>query len=253
MLLKCKRFLAKELKAVSKDVRLGLGISVGFKKMGSPHFPEEVLTEYETQGKTAIMVADQEKFLGVIGIADTIKADAATTVQQLKQMGIEVWMITGDNERTANAVAKQVGITNIIAGVLPAEKAKKVEELSKQGKIVAMVGDGINDAPALAAADVGIAMGTGADVAIEAADIALMKPTMLGVVNAIRLSKATMRKIRQNLFWAFFYNLIGILFAAFGIVSPIIAGTAMSLSSVTVLSNSLLLRRLKLEKGLAGS
>ncbi|MDB5084838.1 MAG: heavy metal translocating P-type ATPase, partial [Bacilli bacterium] len=218
---------------------------------GITNFPDDVLAQFENTGKTAVMMALDDKLLGVIAIADTIKADAVKTIKQLQSMGIEVWMITGDNELTAQAVAKQVGITNVIAGVLPADKAAKVEELKKRGLRVAMVGDGINDAPALAAADVGIAMGTGADVALEAADIALMKSNTQGVVNAIRLSKATMRKIRQNLFWAFFYNVIGIALAAFGIVSPIIAGAAMSLSSVSVVSNSLFLRRLKLEDGLA--
>jgi Cu+-exporting ATPase len=217
-------------------------------EMGITTFPEEVLSGYEEEGKTAVMVATDEKLLGVIAIADTIKEDAAKTIQRLKNMGIEVWMITGDNERTAKAVAKQVGVTNVIAGVLPGDKAEKVAELKKRGLRVAMVGDGINDAPALASADVGIAMGTGADVALEAADIALMQANTKGVVQAIQLSKATMRKIKQNLFWAFFYNVIGITLAAFGIISPVIAGAAMALSSVSVVSNSLLLRRIKLEE-----
>jgi len=213
---------------------------------GITDIPEDVLVGFEESGKTAVMLADEHRFLGIIVIADTLKDDAVATVRDLKELGIEVWMITGDNECTAKAVAAAVGITNVIASVLPADKASKVVALRKEGRIVAMVGDGINDAPALAAADIGIAMGTGADVAIEAADIALMHSKTHGVVDAIKLSKATMRKIRQNLFWAFFYNVLGIPLAASGILSPVIAGAAMALSSVSVISNSLLLRRLRL-------
>ena len=213
---------------------------------GIHQFPDDVLHGFENAAKTAVLVAAEDRLLGVIAIADTIKDDAKQTIQQLKGLGIDVWMITGDNERTASAVAAQVGIENVIAGVLPADKANKVDELRKTGKIVAMVGDGINDAPALAAADIGIAMGTGADVALEAADIALMHGSTQGVADAINLSKATMRKIRQNLFWAFFYNVLGIPLAGFGILSPIIAGAAMAFSSVSVVSNSLLLKRLRL-------
>jgi P-type Cu+ transporter len=216
---------------------------------GVTSFPEDTLTAFENSGKTAVMVASDERLLGVIAIADTIKFDAKETVSKLNTMGIDVWMITGDNERTASAVAAEVGILNVIAGVLPADKSTKVGDLHKQGRIVAMVGDGINDAPALAAADIGIAMGTGADVALEAADIALMHGNTHGVVDAIRLSKDTMKKIRQNLFWAFFYNVLGIPLAALGILSPIIAGAAMALSSVSVVSNSLLLRRIRLGRG----
>jgi len=216
---------------------------------GIENFPDESLTRYENEGKTAVLVASDLNLLGIIAMADTIKPDAHNTVRQLQDMGIEVWMITGDNERTARAVAEQVGIANVIAGVMPEDKSNKVQELKKAGRVVAMVGDGINDAPALAIADIGIAMGTGADVALDAADIALMHGNMQGVVDAIRLSKATMRKIRQNLFWAFFYNVLGVPLAALGILSPIIAGAAMALSSVSVVSNSLLLRRLKLGKG----
>jgi Cu+-exporting ATPase len=219
-----------------------------FAEAGLSPLPDEVLARFETAGKTAVIVASGETLLGVLALADTIKPDAKDTVRELKAMGIEVWMITGDNEQTARAVADQVGIANVIAGVLPADKAAKVAELRRDGQVVAMVGDGINDAPALAAADIGIAMGTGADVALEAADIALMHGNTHGVVDAIRLSKATMRKIRQNLFWAFFYNVIGIPLAAFGILSPIIAGAAMALSSVSVVCNSLLLRRLRFGK-----
>ncbi|MBX6353908.1 MAG: cadmium-translocating P-type ATPase [Thermoflavifilum sp.] len=208
--------------------------------------PDHILAAFERAGKTVVLLAQDDRLLGAMAIADTLKPDAAATVEQLKDMGIEVWMITGDEARTAEAIAQQAGITNVMAGVLPADKAAKVEALRKEGRVVAMVGDGINDAPALAAADIGIAMGTGTDVALETADIALMHGDTHGVVDALRLSKATMRKIRQNLFWAFFYNVLGIPLAALGILSPVIAGAAMALSSVSVVSNSLLLRRLRL-------
>jgi len=248
------------------DVRAipGMGIEGGLDgktlRVGSPRwlleagaqeFSEEALEHWESQGKSVILVASDNRAVGMIALADTIKPDAAVAVRQLREMGIEVWLITGDNEQTAKAVAAEVGITNILAGVLPEEKAAKVLELKQNDQLVAMVGDGINDAPALAAADIGIAMGTGADVALDAADIALMHSNMQGVVDAIRLSKATMRKIRQNLFWAFFYNVLGIPLAAFGILSPIIAGAAMAMSSVSVVSNSLLLRRVHLGEEVA--
>ncbi|WP_029420767.1 heavy metal translocating P-type ATPase [Alicyclobacillus macrosporangiidus] len=210
--------------------------------------PGDVLAAFERAGKTVVLVAQDDRLLGAIAIADTLKPDAPGTVKQLQELGIEVWMITGDEARTAEAIAEQAGIKNVMAGVLPADKAAKVEALRKEGRVVAMVGDGINDAPALAAADIGIAMGTGTDVALEAADIALMHGQTHGVVDALRLSKATMRKIRQNLFWAFFYNVLGIPLAALGVLSPVIAGAAMALSSVSVISNSLLLRRLRLGK-----
>ncbi|SFV06000.1 heavy metal translocating P-type ATPase [Alicyclobacillus macrosporangiidus] len=210
--------------------------------------PGDVLAAFERAGKTVVLVAQDDRLLGAIAIADTLKPDAPGTVKQLQELGIEVWMITGDEARTAEAIAQQAGITNVMAGVLPADKAAKVEALRKEERVVAMVGDGINDAPALAAADIGIAMGTGTDVALEAADIVLMHGQTHGVVDALRLSKATMRKIRQNLFWAFFYNVLGIPLAALGILSPVIAGAAMALSSVSVVSNSLLLRRLRLGK-----
>ncbi len=225
----------------------GRTIRVGNRKwleeLGIQGIPYEVLQEFEDKAWTAVIATDEDRVIGVIGIADAIKPEAVETISALQAMGIEAWILTGDNKRTAEAVAKQVGITHVMAEVLPTEKAAKVAELKQQRHVVAMVGDGINDAPALAEADVGIAMGTGSDIAIEAADIALLNANTMGVVNAITLSKATMRKIRQNLFWAFFYNVLGIPLAALGILSPIIAGAAMAMSSVSVVSNSLLLKR----------
>ncbi|GMA60640.1 HAD-IC family P-type ATPase [Alicyclobacillus fastidiosus] len=217
---------------------------------GVASFPDEVLSNFEASGKTAVIVASEAHILGVLAIADAVKDDARDTIEELEQMGIEVWMITGDNERTACCVAEEVGIQHVMAGVLPGDKSAKVEGLRKLGRVVAMVGDGINDAPALAAADIGIAMGTGTDVAMEAADIALMRGNTHGVIDAIRLSNATMKKIRQNLFWAFIFNSLGIPLAALGLLSPIVAGAAMAMSSVSVVSNSLLLRRLKLGRGM---
>jgi len=206
---------------------------------------EELLEKLEDEGKTAMIMAIGNKIQGVIAVADTVKDHSKKAINELKQMGIEVWMITGDNERTAKAIANQVGIKHVLAEVLPEHKAKEVEKLKRQGKITAMVGDGINDAPALAAADVGIAIGTGTDVAMEASDITLMSGDLRGIVTAIKLSRATMRNIKQNLFWAFIYNTIGIPFAAFGFLSPAIAGAAMAFSSVSVVTNALRLKRFR--------
>ncbi len=233
----------KGIQGVVNGQTLRVGNRKWFEELKMQGIPQDVLSEFEDMAWTVVLAANGDRVIGVIGIADAIKPEAATTVQSLQKLGIDVWLLTGDNRRTAEAVAKRVGITHVMAEVLPAEKAAKVAELKQQGKIVAMVGDGINDAPALAEADVGIAMGTGSDIALEAADIALLNASTMGVVNAITLSKATMRKIRQNLFWAFFYNVLGIPLAAFGILSPIIAGAAMAMSSVSVVSNSLLLKR----------
>ena len=199
----------------------------------------------ESQGKTVMLIADAEGLLGAIGVADTLKEGSAEAVESLQRMGIEVYMMTGDNERTARAMAAQAGIRHVMAGVMPGEKAAMVEQLRRGGKKVGMVGDGINDAPALAAADVGFAIGTGTDIAMEASDITLMQGDLMGVVAGIHLSKTVMRKIRQNLFWAFFYNVLGIPLAALGILSPVLAGAAMAFSSVSVVSNTLLLRKWK--------
>ncbi|CQR71821.1 Copper-exporting P-type ATPase A [Sporomusa ovata DSM 2662] len=197
----------------------------------------------ELQGKTVMLFALEDRLSGLFAVADTVKEGSAQAISELQKMGIEVWMMTGDNTRTAQAIAQTVGITNVMAEVLPEHKAEKVEALKKAGKVVAMVGDGINDAPALATADVGFAIGTGTDVAIAAADITLMRGELSGIVAAIRLSKATMRNIKQNLFWALVYNSLGIPIAAAGFLSPVLAGAAMAFSSVSVVTNALRLKQ----------
>src|SRR5699024_4246512 len=204
---------------------------------------EKKLVDYETEGKTAMLIAVNGKFRGIIAVADTKKETAHQAIQQLKDDGLEVIMLTGDNDRTARTIAKQVGIDHVIAQVLPEEKADKVKEIQQQGKKVAMVGDGINDAPALATADIGIAIGTGTEVAIEAADVTILGGELLLIPKAIKLSHATIKNIRQNLFWAFAYNSAGIPIAALGLLAPWIAGAAMAFSSVSVVSNSLRLKR----------
>ncbi len=207
---------------------------------------EETLLKLETMGKTAMLMARDGECIAILAVADTVKPESKQAVELLESRGVQVYMITGDNHRTAMAVAEETGIKNVLAEVLPGDKAGKVKELRKTGKTVAMVGDGINDAPALAEADVGIAMGTGTEIAMETADITIMAGNLTLLSSVIALSGATMRKIHQNLFWAFIYNIIGIPFAAFGILNPIIAGAAMSLSSVSVVTNSLLLKRSKI-------
>jgi P-type Cu+ transporter len=200
----------------------------------------------EALGRTVMWVAALDPlptWLGLIGVADPIRPEAAAAVSHLDAIGIETVLLTGDNERTAAVVAAQLGIRRVLAGVLPEEKAAEVRRLQGQGQQVGMVGDGVNDAPALAAADVGFAVGTGADIAMQTAGVTLMRgdPRLLG--DAIAVSRATYRKIRQGLFWAFIFNVIGLPAAAFGLLNPMIAGAAMALSSVTVVSNALLLRR----------
>ena len=197
----------------------------------------------ENQGATAMYLALDGSVTAVFGVADTLKENAAEVVAELKEMGIEVWMITGDNHRTAQAVARLAGVENVLAEVLPEDKAREVARLKEAGKSVGMVGDGINDAPALATADVGFAIGTGTDIAMEAADITLMSGDLRGIAASIRLSRATIRNIRQNLFWALIYNSIGVPIAFAGLLNPVIAGAAMAFSSVSVVSNALRLKR----------
>jgi Cu+-exporting ATPase len=204
---------------------------------------ESNLRVLESQGRTAMIVAVDGRIVGIIGVADTLKETSKDAILALKELGIDVVMLTGDNQRTANFIANLAGIEKVLAEVLPEDKAKEVERLRNEGRVVAMVGDGINDAPALAAADVGIAIGTGTDIAIEASDITLVRGDLRHIAAAIRLSHRTMAIIRQNLFWAFIYNIIGIPIAALGFLSPVIAGAAMSFSSVSVVTNSLRLRR----------
>lgn len=204
-----------------------------------------LMSELETEGKTAMLTAVDGRYAGLVAVADTIKETSRAAVARLKQMGIEVIMITGDNERTAQAIAKQVGIDHVLAEVLPEGKADEVKKLQQQGKKVAMVGDGINDAPALAVADIGMAIGTGTDVAMEAADVTLMKGDLNSIPDAIYMSRKTMSNIRQNLFWALGYNSLGIPIAAIGLLAPWVAGAAMALSSVSVVLNALRLQRMK--------
>jgi Cu+-exporting ATPase len=208
---------------------------------------EDQLALLEEQGKTAMILSVDKKPMGIIAVADTIKDYAPKAVKKLRGEGVDVIMLTGDNERTAKAIAKQVGIDHIIANVLPWEKSNMIKKLQDGGHVVSMVGDGINDAPALAQADIGIAIGSGSDIAKETGGIILIKDDIRDVVSGIKLSKATMGKIKQNLFWAFFYNTVAIPIAAFGLLNPIIAAAAMALSSLSVVGNAALLKRFKVE------
>ncbi len=205
----------------------------------------DVAAQLGGQGKTPVFVAVNGKLAGIVAVADTIKPTSKEAIGKLHKMGISVVMMTGDNERTAQAIASEAGLDRVIANVLPHQKAEQVKNLQRDGAIIAMAGDGINDAPALAQADVGIAMGTGTDVAMEAADITLMKGDLMSIGQAIKLSGATLRTIKQNLFWAFIYNVIGIPLAAFGMLNPMVAAAAMAFSSLSVISNSLRLKRFK--------
>ena len=210
--------------------------------IGIQHF-EDILSGLETEGKTVIILSVNGRPEGLLAIADTLKTSSKDAIKELIKMGVETIMLTGDNQRTAEAIAQQVGIDRVISNVLPADKARIVKELQMEGKIVAMVGDGINDAPALAQSDVGIAIGSGTDVAVEAAGMVLIKNDLMDVPTGIKLSQSTISKIKQNLFWAFFYNVALIPVAASGLLDPVLAAIAMALSSITVVTNSLTLKR----------
>jgi Cu+-exporting ATPase len=209
------------------------------------------VTRLEEQGKTVMILASRQEIVGAVGVADTVKETSREAISRLKELGFEIYMITGDNFRTAGAIARELGIANVLAEVLPEDKANEVKKLQASGQTVAMVGDGINDAPALAQADLGIAMGSGTDVAMETGGIVMIKNDLRDVVTAIELSRQTIGKVRQNMFFALFYNVMGIpiaarAFAWLGVVlRPELAGIAMVLSSVSVVSNSLLLRSFK--------
>jgi len=233
-----------EGKISGKEILIGNMTLMKERKINFKLF-EEKIKGFENDGKTTMIVAENKKIIGVIAVADAIKEDSIDALKILNKENYKTIMITGDNERTAKAIAKQVGIKEVIANVLPEDKAKQVEMLQKEG-MVAFVGDGINDAPALKQSNVGIAMGSGTDIAIEAGDLVLTKSSLIGVVQSIRLSKATFRKIKQNLFWAFAYNTVAIPVAIAGLLHPIIAELAMALSSITVVMNANLLRRSKI-------
>ncbi len=228
----------KDILIGNRRLMLDAGITLGDE--------ESVISGLEEKGNTVMIVAEDNKLKGFIAVADTLKEHAEDVVKGLKAEGVQVVMLTGDNERTAKAIGAKVGIDRIIANVLPGDKAKVIKELQSEGKVVAMVGDGINDAPALAQSDIGIAIGSGSDVAKETGGIILVKDDLRDVIKSIKLSRATMRKIKQNLFWAFFYNTAAIPIAAFGLLNPIIAAAAMAISSLSVVSNSALLKRVKI-------
>ena len=202
-----------EVKIKGQDLVLG-NKKLMLKRKIDINEAEEIADQLALEGKTPMYISDNNSLLGIIAVADVLKKNSITAIKKLHDMGIEVVMLTGDNKRTAQAIAKQVGIDRVIAEVLPQDKANEIKKIQDEGKKVAMVGDGINDAPALAMADVGIAIGSGTDVAMESADIVLMKSDILDVVTALKLSKSTIRNIKQNLFWAFFYNTLGIPLAA---------------------------------------
>lgn len=231
----------------------GQGVIIGTRKLMLQYGIDitsvlPAMEELEKDGKTAMLAGINGQYAGMVAVADTIKDTSKEAVRRLQEMGINVIMMTGDNERTAQAIGKEVGVDAVIAEVLPEGKADEVKKLQQQGKKVAMVGDGINDAPALATADIGMAIGTGTDVAMEAADITLIRGDLNSIADAILMSRKTMRNIKQNLFWAFAYNIIGIPIAAAGFLAPWVAGAAMAFSSVSVVLNALRLQRIKLEK-----
>ncbi len=237
-------------KGIKGDVN-NLSINIGTRNFMnelkiSYHLYADIANKLETEGKTVFFISQNSTFLGIIAVADIVKYDSKSAINELKDMNIATFMVTGDNKNTAAYIANQVGINNVIAEVMPEDKVKEINYLKENGYFVAMVGDGINDAPALIAADVGIAIGTGTDIAIEASDITLLQGSLKGVPNAINISNMTLKNIKQNLFASLFYNSLGIPLAMSGLLTPLIAGIAMSLSSVSVVLNSLRLKKIKL-------
>jgi len=229
----------------NKEQRTRVGTAAWLASEGVqlPEAMAEQKRRLESEAKTVVVVALGTEVVGLIAIADTIKSDAVEAVRQLRARGVEAVMLTGDNQVTAAAIAQQLGITTVLAQVLPGDKAAHIKQLQVGGRYVAFVGDGINDAPALAQADLGIAIGTGTDVAIEAGSIVLVKGSPLKAVEALQLSQLTLRNIKQNLFWAFGYNVAALPLAALGLLNPMIAGAAMAFSSVSVVLNSLRIRK----------
>jgi Cu+-exporting ATPase len=233
----------------SKKVLLGTRKLMADNKINTVSWEEKIIN-LENQGKTVIILAVDSEIIGLIAVADVLKDESIEAVQVLKKNNIDVWMLTGDNDRTARAIALRAGIDNVMSEVLPDKKSEKVRELQEKGKIVAMIGDGINDAPALTQANIGIAMGEGTDIAMESANITLMRGDLMLISEVIEISRRTMRIIKQNLFWAFFYNIAfipvaaGVLYPFFGVLlNPIFAAVAMASSSISVVLNSLRLRK----------
>jgi Cu+-exporting ATPase len=247
--------LLEDFKAIpGKGVQGRLGsnvVAVGSRRLledaASAEWVEAELNRLEDEAKTAMLVAKDGDVVGIIAVADTLKEDSAQAIRELEQMGLETAMITGDNKRTAEAIARKVGISRVLAEVLPDGKVDAVKELQERVGLVAMVGDGINDAPALTQANVGIAIGTGTDIAIEASDVTLVSGKLSGVVSAIKLSRATFRKIKQNIYWAYGYNALAIPLAILGLLHPVIAEIAMASSSVSVVTNANRLRKANIQ------
>jgi Cu+-exporting ATPase len=251
-LFEVKKFEAVTGKGVKAEIEGSSVILIGNRKLMEDeeidyNSLESELVRLEEEAKTAMLVAKNGKIVGLIAEADTIKDDSIAAIAELERLGLETVMLTGDNKRTGEAIAKMVGISRVLAEVLPDQKVAEIQRLQEQVGLVAMVGDGINDAPALTQANVGIAIGTGTDIAIEAGDVVLVRGRLSSVVKAVKLSRATFKKIKQNLFWAFFYNIVMIPFAMLGLAHPVIAEIAMAISSITVVTNANLLRRVKIQ------